>query len=94
MMGGCAQSPRVMPATLLHWDNSIASWFPAAEQPATVDTTARLRMLVLTSASTDLQPLMVQLSLPLLPLPKEMNFLVLRGLLFPHSRLGLWEAER
>lgn len=88
------QSPGVMPATLLRWDNSFASWFPAAEHPAPADTTARLRMLVLTSASTDPRPLLAQLSLSLLLLPKEVNFLVLRSLLFPHRGLGLWEAER
>lgn len=37
MMGGCVQSPEVMPAFLLRWDNSL---LPAASrlQPGTVDT--------------------------------------------------------
>lgn len=37
MMGGCVQSPGVMPAFLLCWDNSL---LPAASrlQPGTVDT--------------------------------------------------------
>ena len=56
-----------------------------------MDTAAGLGMLVLISAGTDPQPLLAQLSLSPLLLPKKMNFLVQRSLLFP---IDVWGSGK
>lgn len=58
-----------------------------------MDATAGLRMLGLTSISTDVQPLLAQLSLSLLLLPKKVNFLVHRSLPFPISVWNSWKLR-